>query len=142
MSSELWKLFFSWEGRLNRKPFFVLLFITEVFVFFPGALTGALFFKSLDQQILIWHILDLIILIITACPTIKRLHDCGYSGAWYALFVFLFLLSLGSTHLVLTFVGLLILCSVLILPGTKGPNDYGVDPREPIKRKRSISYKN
>jgi uncharacterized membrane protein YhaH (DUF805 family) len=133
MSSEFWNLFFSWEGRLNRKPFFVVLLITEAFVFFPGALMGALFFKSLDQQILIWHILDLIILIITGCPTIKRLHDCGYSGAWYALFILLFLLSLLSTHMVLTLVGLLILCSLLILPGTKGPNAYGVDPRGVIK---------
>ncbi len=125
-----WDVFFSWEGRLNRKPFLLIILITDIFIFIPAAFVAGIYAESFQQQLFIWHILDCVILLITCCPTIKRLHDFGYSGGWYFLFVSLFILSLFSTHLVLTLIWMVLIFSILVLPGTKGPNAYGPDPLE------------
>ncbi|RJY08966.1 DUF805 domain-containing protein [Aurantiacibacter aquimixticola] len=60
--------------------------------------------------------------------TVRRLHDRGLSGWWYAG-----LLIAGFVPLInlLVLPGYLILLVVLILPGEEKPNRWGEDPKDP-----------
>ncbi len=95
----------------------------------PGAFFAAYtLLGSLEKQMTVWHILDLFILGLTGCPTIKRLHDCNYGAQWYFLFLGLSLVTLMAPVRFLSFFWMIIFFSILLLPGTKGPNLYGPDP--------------
>ncbi len=60
--------------------------------------------------------------------TVRRLHDRGVSGWWYAG-----LLIAGFLPLVnlLILPGYLVLLVFLLLPGQEGPNKWGPDPKDP-----------
>ncbi len=151
-------LFFTYEGRLNRQPFNIIIgsmFLLASFMcmFLPFAGEVVVF---------------LIALAVTACPVIRRLHDREYSGVWYtyalliaALAVILiiapfrmiydyFMLTIyaqtssivmepwNPAHALAFLVGLGLMTYMAVIGwfmaelcffrGTEGPNEYGPDP--------------
>lgn len=121
--------YFSFTGRLNRRPFIVRSAIIIV-IYYALAL-----------------IISPVFLIIGALPitasslslTIRRLHDLGYSG--YALFVPIVpaILLTAFVDDIATGLTLSFICSVINLgclgylifkPGNIGENAYGMDPLE------------
>ncbi len=61
---------------------------------------------------------SLAVLIPRLAVTVRRLHDSNHSGAYYFLSF-------------IPWVGGLILLIFLVMPGTRGSNMYGLDPRQP-----------
>ena len=100
---------------------------------------------------LLWVLVSLAFFIPNLAVTIRRLHDSGRSGLWVWLFWGPYLLSIvasfigaasgaggdgGGVAVALTGVaglgliaGSLILLVFMFLEGTKGPNEYGPDPK-------------
>lgn len=65
------------------------------------------------------------LLIPSAAVTIRRLHDRNMSGWFY-----LGLIVLSFVPVVSTITGIAFLV-IMFLPGTSGPNNYGLDPKNP-----------
>jgi uncharacterized membrane protein YhaH (DUF805 family) len=87
-NNRLASLFFSHEGRLNRKPFNIIvvsiaLILPPIFVLFP--------------YFYVWMGAKAFALAITLCPAIQRFHDRGYSSWWYVYS----LIALVSIYLVI-----------------------------------------
>ena len=60
--------------------------------------------------------------------TVRRLHDRGMSGWWYAGLIILNFMPIINILAVVGFIVLLIIC---ILPGQEGANRWGPDPKDP-----------
>lgn len=115
--------FWSMHGRMRRRTYILLFIPTAVLAIFirnlthdagvhlgmDAAITGEI--PVLSMMALL--ILELIPYLFITFISIKRLHDCNYSGWWTAL----------------PFVQLII----LFAPATKGVNQFGADPRIPNK---------
>jgi uncharacterized membrane protein YhaH (DUF805 family) len=100
---------------------------------------------------LLYALMGLIFLIPNLAVTIRRLHDTGRSGWWIMLFWGPYLLMIANSMitgakvasggdttmdgpvglvLMLAFlVGALVLLVFMFLEGTRGPNQYGADPK-------------
>ena len=110
--------FFNIKGRINRKSFILRwLFSCGLFVIFTlGYYNG--FFTEYESRSFIFfetiyfYILPLFISIFNLIQGAKRMHDVNKSG-WY------FFIPLYNIYLTFS-------------PGTRGNNDYGIDP-SPIK---------
>ena len=110
--------FFNIKGRINRKSFILrCLFSFGLFVIFTlGYYNG--FFTEYESRSFIFfetiyfYILPLFISIFNLIQGAKRMHDVNKSG-WY------FFIPLYNIYLTFS-------------PGTRGNNDYGIDP-SPIK---------
>jgi uncharacterized membrane protein YhaH (DUF805 family) len=63
--------------------------------------------------------------------TVRRLHDRNMSGWWYLAFVLPGLIPVAGD--VLGLIASLAMLVVLALPGTPGPNKYGLDPKDPAQ---------
>jgi uncharacterized membrane protein YhaH (DUF805 family) len=129
-----WKyLFTSFEGRINRKPFWLGLLILMATQWIVGILLFAAVGLSLmsgadpvmsPRDVFLLKILGvllpLVVTLVFLYPSVaiytKRWHDRGKSG-WWMLILFIPLLG---------FVWFLVECG--FLPGTAGPNQYGNDP--------------
>ena len=110
-------LFFSFEGRINRGKFWLGIVILWAVVWIlafiaaaanSGFLWGLVGFLGI---LLIWPSLAL---------SIKRWHDRNKSGWW----IFIGLIPIIGSLWALIETG--------FLPGTIGPNEYGIDPLGPI----------
>jgi uncharacterized membrane protein YhaH (DUF805 family) len=129
---DLIKLFFSWNGRINRKPY---IFTALAVVFL---LNTILLFTGVNPTI------NLMGWVILLCPTMKRLHDRDYPG-WLYFFPFFIIIggvifsvllsaltgySPSLTPIMMSFVGSVLWLGLetLFMPGTKGSNTYGPDP--------------
>ena len=116
MDSELIKInFFTYEGRLNRKPYF---FRSLILV----AITVAVQFLDVAAEMADSTLLTLFILAVSVGTavssimlSIRRLHDFNRSGYWILLNL-------------IPVVNIFFACCLFILPGTKGANSYGHDP--------------
>jgi uncharacterized membrane protein YhaH (DUF805 family) len=108
MNRDMKWLLLSFEGRLNRKPFWLWvlasLIIASIAQIIDGREPGPV--TAIVALLLIWPWL---------ATTAKRLHDTDRSG-WWMLIVFVPLIG-GIWLLVLE-----------VLRGTPGPNRYGPDP--------------
>jgi uncharacterized membrane protein YhaH (DUF805 family) len=143
------QLLFSFNGRLNRKPYWlttlaivavsiVALLLIFVIAGGVGAFTdeGA----GLGVGILLLGVLYIPLLWVGLALGVKRLHDRNKSGWWLLLFWFLpaILQGIGEyvegIGIVLALIGLAIslwgLVEIGFLRGTVGPNQYGPDPLE------------
>ena len=108
-------LFTSFDGRINRQPFWigslVLSVASLVVSFVVAAIFGQGMFGSLLQFIVALAILDPSVAIAA-----KRFHDRDKSG-WWILIV------------LIPFIGLIwYIVELGFLPGTPGPNRFGPDP--------------
>ncbi|MCL2862596.1 MAG: DUF805 domain-containing protein [Methanimicrococcus sp.] len=117
--------YFSINGRLNRKPYFLrnigVIISGLIFAVFWGMTmvisdTLALMFSFLF--IVFWLSCAIFLLI----QSIKRLHDLNKSG-WYLLIRLASIIPLIGWIIVLVFDLYLFLAK-----GTEGPNQYGPDP--------------
>ena len=129
-----WKyLFTSFEGRINRKPFWLsilaLVIVEWIVVIVFGLVLGTSMMGGLDPNmapdeaasaamkamIPLWIVLLLFLYPSLALYT-KRWHDRGKSGWWSLI---LFVPIIGS-------IWFLVECG--FLRGTEGPNQFGNDP--------------
>jgi uncharacterized membrane protein YhaH (DUF805 family) len=144
MSQLLW----SFNGRLNRKPYWlttlVLILIMMVLVALvfsiggAGLLTGDM--SALGGLIIVILLIYIPILWIGLAISAKRLHDRNKSAWWLVLFYLVPAIlqglseHLGMVGLVLSLIGFAIsiwaLVEIGFLRGTVGPNQYGPDPLE------------
>ena len=127
-NNEKLKEYFSYEGRLNRKPYFLRwlgVLVLEVISFIIWGIAV----DVNDRLALIFAILFIVFWLACAVfmlfQSIKRLHDLDKSG-WYLL------IRLAG---VIPFIGFLIALAfdlyLLLAKGTEGPNRFGPDPLNP-----------
>lgn len=108
--------FAEFSGRSRRKEYWMftlLLVIVNVIVGIIETslgLAGTLGYGPLSLVVM------LAILVPSIAVSVRRLHDTGRSG-WWLLLVFL------------PIIGGLVLLIFFVLEGTKGPNEYGPDPK-------------
>jgi uncharacterized membrane protein YhaH (DUF805 family) len=131
-------LFFSFQGRLNRYPYWLAVaFMTALMI----ALAN-IDFELGEPEIKIVGLVTLVALMVVAWASLalaaKRLHDRDKSNWWLVVFYVVPALldtigeRLGGIGIVFTLVGLGVwvwgLVEVGFLRGTAGPNRYGPDP--------------
>ena len=113
------KRYAEFSGRSRRKEYWMftlLLIIVNVVITIVEATLG------LDASIGgLYGPLSLLVLLAIIVPSIavgvRRLHDTNRSGWWMLIAL-------------LPIVGGLVLLIFFVLEGTKGPNEYGPDPKE------------
>lgn len=139
---------FAFAGRSTRSELIAYLF-ASLLVSVPVSFVTGLLLRH-DQHLLIMNALTMLLALPLPALLVRRLHDSGRSGtwAWLAVLVFAvwlartvvsFTLGMGArlsfdswTWLIDWLVIMANLASVLLalLPGTKGPNRFGEDPRQ------------
>jgi len=136
-SMNLFQLFFSFRGRVNRGKYWIAVFTYVVaYLIVLGIATGLGLNNPLSIVLLIIAYIPLVISAISVY--IRRLHDMDWSGWWvlvlFGLPIALSLLSdaMPNGALFLALANFVIsLGTVFILGcprGTRGPNQYGPDP--------------
>ena len=110
-------LFFSFEGRINRAKFWL-----GIVVLWAVVWVLALIAAATDSGFLWWliSIVGLLLIWPSLALSIKRWHDRNKSGWWVLI------------GLVPIIGGIWALIETGFLPGTVGPNEYGLDPLGPI----------
>lgn len=105
--------FWSAKGRLRRKDYLIRAILLAI----PYGIVLAISENSYDEGMVIFSaILGIACWIILAIQAIKRLHDINMSGWWYLIFL-------------IPYINLIFGLYVLFADGTKGPNNYGPDPK-------------
>jgi len=85
----------------------------------PLAIYGWMF-SGVGVLLLLWF---LVVLVPSIAVSVRRLHDRDMSGWWYLGFV------VGG---LIPYIGLLVSLAflvIMLLPGTRGPNRFGEDPK-------------
>ena len=119
-----WKWFlFSFEGRINRKPFW--LFNLTVFALF-GILDFTVNGKLTFKRNITSTVFSLVILWPVLAVQAKRWHDRNKSGWWQ------------SVNIVPIIGGLWSLFDVGLLEGTRGENRFGKDPLEGLEKRYAL----
>ncbi|WP_293390861.1 DUF805 domain-containing protein [Phascolarctobacterium sp.] len=112
------ELFFTSEGRLNRKSYIYRSFFLSIVLFVvQGILTfAAENFGALDLLFsIIAFVLGIFQLVANIMMGVRRLHDLDKCGWWMLL-------------LIVPLVNLFFCLYLLFFKGTEGPNEYGDDP--------------
>jgi len=111
-------MFFSYRGRLNRKPFILRGLLLSVL----SSVMSTVMTEMTEASSTVMHLLALLPLILmvvlsvcTFMLIIRRWHDLGKSG-WFSLLMLIPLLNF------------LVLIFLWVKKGTDGPNAYGDDP--------------
>lgn len=111
------------SGRRNRKSF-VLFLLAQLVVTFIATVAIVLAVNHYDigdfgKGIIGLFLLvsALLMVVASAAASVQRLRDIGYSG-WFFLLTFV------------PIVSTLLMISLILLPGNKGKNQFGSDPRE------------
>ena len=141
--------FFSYQGRIGRKKYFLTFFTVIIlsFLFLIGigiggiAIVGYVFKIPISDKMLPIVVLPWAVLMWTvfSFPTVKRLHDMEFSGRFflllllhpvYVLFRKIYLndLRIIEAELLISVIGLVILLVLFLKKGTKESNKYGPDP--------------
>lgn len=145
------QLLFSFEGRIGRRTFArLVLFFVILSLFIQGLVipVSRLHGEVRDTPSDLWRgsFIGITLLIGLAgfiwantASTVKRLHDQNYSGWWwagYALCAIVLLHYAGRNW----FDGLAVVWVAVVmgLPGTKGPNHYGVSAPRPRSSRGSL----
>jgi uncharacterized membrane protein YhaH (DUF805 family) len=134
------KRYADFSGRSRRKEywlFVLLLIIVNLIANFIDTATGMA--GWLGPYGPLAALIGVATLIPSIAVGVRRLHDTNRSGWWmligvvpYALMIGLFLsgnLVLAGTMSLVTIVCALGLLVLMLLEGTKGPNNYGPDPK-------------
>lgn len=109
---DIQKMFFSFEGRLNRKPYF---FGNLALALISGAFGTIMDNSSSTLISILGFIIGIAAIIGSASLMVKRLHDLDKGGIWVLL---------ALIPLVNFFFGIYL----LFFKGTDGYNQYGEDP--------------
>ena len=102
---EVLKKYADFKGRARRSEFWYFTLFSAIISIILIILTGNSQFSKLDK------LYSLVVLVPSLAVGVRRMHDLNKSG-WYYLIPFY--------NLILLFTN-----------GTEGPNDYGVDPKNP-----------
>ena len=123
--SYLCRTFFTFRGRLNRKPYIMR---SLVAIFLPVILAFVLFYLFAGGLHVTVHSLLIILAIFMGFSLgVRRCHDLDKSGWW---------LLLGAVPYINIAWGLYLACK----RGTVGPNRYGDDPiRDDYERMEDIA---
>lgn len=114
------QIFFSFDGRIGRRQYWVALVLILLPMIITGSLAAMVAVSSGQRLLYIW----LVLLVMSFIPllwaslavTVKRCHDLNWSGWW------------GLLSLV-PYLGALVVVTLGFLRGTRGPNEYGQEPR-------------
>lgn len=134
------EMYFSFNGRLNRKPYIIrLVLLTVAFILFILVLLGDNIdavlegdYSGLGMELILSGLLIIPYEISIYSLSIRRAHDCG-KGLYYGLLPVicdLLFLFIDQEHLS----NVMYVCSLIargylaFSPGEKGPNQYGEDP--------------
>jgi len=108
-------MYFSFHGRLPRKPFWISTITLGLLAFIVSAMGNEVVDSNSDAGAFIFLILLLVMLYIALALNAKRLHDSGHSGLWILIQL-------------IPGIGTLVLFVLLCFPSTPGPNQYGDNP--------------
>lgn len=116
--AEIKEMFFTMQGRLNRKPFLLRGLVLGILSLILSSVMGGL----AETSSTVLHLVSLLMLpLILVCAAgsftliIRRWHDLGKSG-WFTLLLLIPLLNF------------LVMLYLWFVRGTAGPNAYGEDP--------------
>ena len=108
--------FYSYKGRLNRKPYLIRYAIIIIIAFLNRLVADTVAGPNAGHGI-IFNIIVFLLGVSIFMLDIKRLHDLGKSGYW-VLLMFVPLVNIGF------------LLYLLIASGEKVDNEYGPNPLE------------
>lgn len=112
-SNENTESFFSFEGRLRRSGYFLRAILLGI----PAAILYALIEETYDSELVLFYGLLVFVLgFLIWMQYVKRLHDINLSG-WWSLLNFI------------PFVGSIFSFIVIFIDSSRGPNKYGLDPK-------------
>lgn len=117
------ELFFTFDGRLNRSPYFGLGIVLSLIYLI---LYIAILVTDSTAVFITCIILLLPLMIAGISLTIRRLHDLNHSG-WLLL---IRLIQFIPIPVIIDLAMLVFELYLLFKKGTDGPNDYGDDPLE------------
>ena len=134
------KKYAEFEGRSRRKEYWMyvlLLIVVGVVIAVIEAILG------LRGMVGPYGPITALFLLATLLPSlsvgVRRLHDTDRSGWWLLIGYAPFLLSLCLMFIgipqfamilsVLALIGFIVLLVFMVMEGTKGPNQYGADPK-------------
>jgi uncharacterized membrane protein YhaH (DUF805 family) len=122
--TSLMQLYFGLQGRIPRRTFWLHGVLSLLLL---GIVVNALLqIANLDKETA-GKLVNLVFLWPLIAVSVKRQHDFNFSG-WWALI-----------HFVPAVGSLFLLLADGSLPGTHGPNRFGIDPREALARARISS---
>lgn len=101
------------EGRAHRKEYWMFVLFNLIIVIVITAVEGAMRHLPPGQTGPVSALYQLAVFIPSIAVAIRRMHDTDRTGWW----------------ILIPIVGLIILC----FDGTKGPNQYGPDPKADIQ---------
>jgi uncharacterized membrane protein YhaH (DUF805 family) len=134
------KRYAEFTGRSRRKEYWMYVLLIVVVAVVIGVVEGILGLRGMVGP---YGPLSALFLLATLVPSlavsVRRLHDTNRSGWWLLLscgpyVLMLLLLFAGMLSLVmivslLALAGGLVLLVFMVLEGTRGPNQYGPDPK-------------
>ncbi|MGO6681312.1 DUF805 domain-containing protein [Rhizobium leguminosarum] len=123
----------TFSGRASRSEYwwFVLFYVLALFaLIIPSfilafATSGGGAPSPVHYTVVIWMLFTLAIFLPLTSLQVRRFHDRNISGWWYLA---LFILSFIPYGILVTAPVTIV---VSMLPGTEGPNKFGVDPLRP-----------
>ena len=145
--------YFSFKGRLNRKPFLMrLMMLGAISIFFvlivinaePHLKENPAHFATNVRKSLVFWVYYIPLIIASISLGVRRLHDLNLSG-WWMLLGSGALLRTGNTGntaidlaaAILFYIAQLFNLFLIFFRGTKGPNRFGEDPvPQPVKEKK------
>jgi uncharacterized membrane protein YhaH (DUF805 family) len=121
-----WRRIFDFSGRATRREYwsFVLTFYAGIFLYLLliGALVPADGSEPSDEFNQIVGAVSILLMLFSSIAglsaSVRRVHDHDKTG-WFVL--------LGA----IPAIGWIFFLIMMLTPGTKGPNSYGSDPRDP-----------
>ncbi|WP_237066896.1 DUF805 domain-containing protein [Microbulbifer guangxiensis] len=119
----LWRSYFSVSGRMPRRWFLLFGVLTWFLVILLGvnyalSKSESVVNGEVSQEEIYWiiYLTGVLAYLALLAPAIKRFHDIGWSG-WFFLLLFVLIIKIPVALL------------LVFMPGSKGDNDYGVNPR-------------
>lgn len=145
--------YFTFNGRMNRKPFFMRVMMLGALSIFlvlyiitvePALKADPLHFTTNVRHYIIFWVVYIPLVISGISLGVRRLHDMNMNGWWMLLSVGAFFGStdFGNNSINLIVSGLGVIAQMfnivlLVRRGTRGPNRYGEDPiPQPVKEKK------
>lgn len=128
------KKYATFSGRASRSEYwwFWLFYVLALFPLAILAFVLAILFSGglgtvspVSYTVVLWMVFTLAMLLPLVSLQVRRFHDRNISGWWYlALFIVSFVPYVA-------FVTIPAIIVISLLPGTEGPNKFGVDPLRP-----------
>jgi uncharacterized membrane protein YhaH (DUF805 family) len=137
------KRYAEFTGRSRRKEYWMYVLLLVVVYIVVGIIESVLHLRGMVAGL--YGPLSLLLALATLVPSlavgIRRLHDTDRSGWWLLIgygpllvsmvLPFLGMAGLGLAMIVMivALIGFLVLLVFMVLEGTRGPNQYGPDPK-------------